>query len=104
MRNGGRRENFEVKIFGGGRIMEKMTDIGLRNISFVREYLKAEGLQVIAEDVGDVFPRMVVYFPQSGRVKVKRLRSLHNNVIADQEKKYIDSVGEKPASGDIELF
>lgn len=104
MRNGGRREYLEVKIFGGGRIMEKMTDIGLRNITFVREYLQAEGLQVVAEDVGDVFPRMVVYFPQSGRVKVKRLRSLHNNVIADQEKKYIDSVGEKPASGEIELF
>jgi chemotaxis protein CheD len=104
MRNGGRRENLEVKIFGGGRIMEKMTDIGLRNITFVREYLKAEGLQVVAEDVGDVFPRMVIYFPQSGRVKVKRLRSLHNNVIADQEKMYLDSVGEQPVSGDIELF
>ena len=89
---------------GGGRIMEKMTDVGLRNITFVREYLKAEGLQVVAEDVGDVFPRMVVYFPLSGRVKVKRLRSLHNNVIADQEKKYIESVAEKPVGGDVELF
>ena len=104
MRNGGRREYLEVKIFGGGRILEKMTDIGLRNITFVREYLKAEGLRVIAEDVGDIYPRMVIYFPLSGRVKVKRLRSLHNNVIADQEMTYIDSVAEKPVSGDIELF
>jgi chemotaxis protein CheD len=104
MRNGGRRENLEVKIFGGGRIMEKMTDIGLRNISFVRSYLKDEGLQVTSEDVGDVFPRMIVYFPLSGRVKVKRLRSLHNNTIADQEKRYLDSVGEKPVSGEVELF
>jgi chemotaxis protein CheD len=104
MRNGGRREFLEVKIFGGGRIMENMTDVGLRNITFVRDYLKAERLQVLAEDVGDIFPRMLVYFPQTGRVKVKRLRSLHNNVIAAQEKKYIDSVAKEPVSGDIELF
>ncbi len=104
MRNGGKREHLEVKIFGGGRIMEKMTDVGMRNIVFVREYLKAEGLQVSAEDVGDVFPRMVVYFPLTGRVKVKRLRSLHNNLIVDQEKRYIDQVVEKPVSGAIELF
>lgn len=104
MRNGGRRENLEVKIFGGGRIMEKMTDVGARNISFVRDYLKLEGLKVVAEDVGDVFPRMIVYFPETGKVKVKRLRSLHNNVIAEQEKRYIDTVVEKPVAGEIELF
>ena len=104
MRNGGRRENLEVKIFGGGRIMENMTDVGARNIRFVREYLALEGLKVIAEDVGEVFPRMVVYFPETGKVKVKRLRSLHNNVIADQEKRYIETVVQKPVAGDIELF
>jgi chemotaxis protein CheD len=104
MRNGGRRENLEVKIFGGGRIMEKMTDVGARNIRFVREYLAMEGLKVVAEDVGDIFPRMIVYFPESGKVKVKRLRSLHNNVIADQEKRYIETVVEKPVAGEIELF
>lgn len=104
MRNGGQRKNLEVKIFGGGRIMEKMSDVGQRNIAFVREYLKLEGLSVLSEDVGDVYPRMVIYFPASGRVKVKRLRSLHNNVIADQEIRYLDSVVIKPVSGDVELF
>jgi chemotaxis protein CheD len=61
-------------------------------------------LKVVAEDVGDIFPRMIVYFPESGKVKVKRLRSLHNNVIADQEKRYIETVVEKPVAGEIELF
>jgi chemotaxis protein CheD len=104
MRNGGQRQNLEVKLFGGGRILEKMTDVGQRNISFVRDYLKLEGLSVVSEDLGDIFPRMVIYFPASGRVKVKRLRSLHNNVIADQEIRYLDSVVVKPVSGDVELF
>ncbi len=104
LRNGGRRENLEVKIFGGGRILANMADVGQRNILFVREYLKTEKLRLIAEDVGETYPRMAVYFPATGNARVKRLRSLHNNVIAIQEKTYFASVVEKPAAGDIELF
>ncbi len=102
--NGGNRANLEIKIFGGGRILAKMTDVGARNIEFVNDYIQTEGLQLIAADVGDIFPRMVVYFPQSGRAKVKRLRSLHNNVIADQENSYVRSIADKPVAGDVELF
>ena len=104
LRNGGRRENLEVKIFGGGRILANMTDVGMRNIVFVHEYIKTENLRLIAEDVGDAFPRMAIYFPATGNARVKRLRSLHNNVIAIQEKSYLQSVVEKPMAGDIELF
>jgi chemotaxis protein CheD len=104
MRNGGRRQNLEVKVFGGGRIISGMTDVGLANITFVRDYLAMEGLSVIAEDVGDIYPRMVMFFPATGSVKVKRLRSLHNNVIVDEERRYIDSIKKQPVSGDIELF
>jgi chemotaxis protein CheD len=104
MRNGGRRENLEVKVFGGGRIMEKMTDVGQRNIVFVRDYLSAEGLKVVAEDVGDIYPRMIIYFPATGVAKVKRLRSLHNNLIVSQEKSYVDRIAAKPVAGDVELF
>lgn len=104
LRNGGVRKNLEVKIFGGGRILENMTDVGQRNITFVRDYLKTESLSIVAEDVGDVFPRMVVYFPSTGKAKVKRLRSLHNNVIANQEKAYIEVIADRPVAGEIELF
>lgn len=104
LRTGGRRENLEAKIFGGGRVMAKMSDVGMRNILFVREYLKTERVRLVAEDVGDIYPRMVVYFPVTGEAKVKRLRSLHNNVIAIQEGSYLDKVIAKPVAGDIELF
>ena len=36
MKLGARRERMEVKIFGGGRILSSMTDVGLRNIAFAR--------------------------------------------------------------------
>ena len=104
MRNGGKRQNLEVKIFGGGRILENMTDVGERNIAFVRDYLSMEDLQVVSEDVGSIYPRMVVYFPRTGRVRVKRLRSLHNNIIVKQEISYIDNLKSKPVAGEVELF
>jgi chemotaxis protein CheD len=104
LKNGGARENLEVKLFGGGRILANMTDVGLRNITFARDYIKTEGLHVTSEDLGDVFPRMVVYFPASGKVRVKRLRSLHNNTIAEQESQYLHLIEQKPVSGDVELF
>lgn len=104
LKNGGKRQNLEVKLFGGGRIMANMTDVGMRNIEFAHDYLETEGLRVISEDVGEIFPRMVVYFPASGKAQVKRLRSLHTNTIADQEVKYLQTIGAKPVGGDVELF
>ena len=104
LKNGGKRQNLEVKLFGGGRILQNMTDVGMRNIIFVRDYIETEGLRVVAEDVGDIYPRMVVYFPATGKVRVKRLRSLHNNTIVELETRYLNTIEEKPVSGDIELF
>lgn len=104
LKNGGQRQNLEAKIFGGGRIIANMTDVGMRNIAFARDYLETEGLKITSEDVGDTFPRMVVYFPATGKVRVKRLRSLHTNTIVELETQYLNTIKEKPVSGDIELF
>ena len=104
LKNGGRRENLEVKIIGGGRIIEKMTNVGLRNIEFARSYINTEGFEIAAEDVGDIYPRKLVYFPLTGKVRVKKLRSLHNNTIIEREDHYMHEIEEKPVSGDVELF
>ncbi len=104
LKNGGRRENLEVKVFGGGKILAQMTDIGMRNINFVRDYIKTEGLKLLTADLGDIYPRKVIYFPESGKVKVKKLRSLHNNTIIERESTYMHELEEKPVEGDVELF
>lgn len=103
-KNGCKRENLEVKIFGGGHIIKSMTDIGKRNIVFVRDYLIAERLRVTAEDVGDTYPRTVIYFPSTGRVHVKRLPPMYTQLVTNQEMKYLKSVADKQIAGDIELF
>ncbi len=104
LKQGGRRENLEVKIIGGGRILEKMTNIGQRNIEFARTYVTTEGFQITAEDVGDIYPRKVLYYPLTGKVRVKKLKSLHNNTIIERENTYLHQIEEKPVTGDVELF
>lgn len=104
LKNGGRRENLEVKVFGGGKILQNMTDVGERNIQFVREYLQVEGIHVASEDVGETCPRKVIYFPFSGKALLKKLRSLHNETVITREKTYMDGLDVKPDAGDIELF
>lgn len=104
LKHGGKRENLEVKLFGGGRIMAQMTDIGRQNINFVREYVRVEGLPVLSEDLGGFHPRKVVFFPQTGRVRVKRLRTMHNDTIILREVDYMEKLDEKPVQGEVELF
>lgn len=101
---GGRRENLEVKIFGGGKMMRGLSDVGGKNIAFVRSFLAVEGLQVVAEDVGLEFSRKINYFPTTGRVLVKRLRSLHANMVINEEAEYERKLHDKPTANDIELF
>lgn len=103
LKHSGRRANFQVKIFGGGRILSQMTDVGRRNIAFVQAYIQLEGLRLVAEDVGDVHPRKVLYFPMSGKERVKKLRALHNATVVQQETQYLGRLN-RPIAGDIELF
>ncbi len=104
LRQGGTRKNLEIKITGGGKIISNMGDIGKQNIAFVSDYLSTEGLIVIANDTGDVYPRKVQYNPGTGQLRVKKLRSMHNATILDREKEYQSSITSKTVTGDIELF
>ena len=103
LQHGGRREYLEVKLFGGGRILPQMMDIGRRNIAFVREYVHLEGLHLVAEDLGDQYPRKVLYFPASGRVLMKKLRVLHNDTVVKRERRYLRQL-QQPINGEIERF
>lgn len=71
---GARRSNLEAKLFGGGRVMAGVTDIGGQNSAFAIGYLNERGIPVVASDLGDSFPRKLVFFPATGRAYVKRLR------------------------------
>jgi len=103
---GATRERLEIKVFGGGRVLSGVTDVGARNIAFVRSYLQLEGYRILAEDLGGTQPRKVIYFPTTGRVKMRRLRPVENRIISHHEQLYLASIGTTAAAagGDVELF
>lgn len=94
----------KAKLFGGGQIIEKMSDIGRKNIQFAKTFLYAEGFELESSDLGLIYPRKVNFFPGTGKAKVKRLRTLHNSTLVVREKAYLESINKAPIAGDIELF
>jgi len=104
LRNGGVRENLEVKIFGGGRVMRGFTDIGKRNIAFVKHYIATEGFRLLAEDLAGGLPRKVLYIPRTGKVLIKKLYNKHNATIEIRDESYFNKISKEEEVGDIELF
>ncbi|MBV1959331.1 MAG: chemoreceptor glutamine deamidase CheD [Pseudomonadales bacterium] len=101
---GGEKNNFEVKVFGGGKVLANATDVGRNNIDFVKEYLESEMLLTVATDVGGIYPRKVLYFPDTGKVKMRRLIHVNNATINEREIVYQKTLDTAPKEGDIELF
>jgi chemotaxis protein CheD len=106
LKAGAKRENMEAKVFGGGNVLRGFTsmNVGERNAKFVLDYLKAEKMRVIAEDLNDIFPRKVYYFPKTGKVLVKKLKVEHNDTLSKRELDYASRLKTAPVGGDIDLF
>jgi chemotaxis protein CheD len=106
LKSGARRENLEAKVFGGGAVLRGFTaiNVGERNAKFVLNYLRSENIRVTAEDLNDVHPRKVYYFPRTGKVLVKKLKQMNNNTLVNREQDYANRLQTKPVSGDVELF
>ncbi|HET9819565.1 MAG TPA: chemoreceptor glutamine deamidase CheD [Rhodanobacteraceae bacterium] len=104
LKAGGVRQRLRVKIFGGGCVLARMTDVGKLNIEFVHRYLEAEGLQLAAEDVGGVQPRQIRFYPHTGRTQVRRLGNAADPGLADRERLYLKQLANDPIKGEVELF
>ncbi len=101
---GGRKEDLKAKVFGGGKVLKNMSDVGERNISFVLDYLSRENIEVVSTDIGEVHPRKVLFEPLTGRAFVKKLHNLHNDTIVKRETDYRSRLTIDAADGDVELF
>jgi len=108
LKRGGQKERLEVKLFGAGKIYEGNIDVGARNTEWVLNYVKAERLSVIGRDLGDVYPRKVYYFTDSGRVLMKRIQRLKNQTIFERENEYQNRLRQehvqKASEDDVTLF
>ena len=81
-----------------------LNNIGEANATFVGQYCRQEGIRLAAEDLLGTLPRKIYYFPNTGRVLVKKLRELHNDTIVERETEYDIRLRNVVIGGDIEMF
>jgi chemotaxis protein CheD len=103
---GARRHGLQAKVFGGGRVLRDagVIDVGKRNAQFVLKFLATERIPVLAQDLAADYARKVYFFPRSGRVRMKMIRSMHNNTIAERERNYRQRLRSGRFGGAVELF
>lgn len=107
LKMGARRETLQAKIFGGAQVMHNFTtmNVGERNTNFVLNYLHTERIPIVSEDVLDIYPRKVVFFPVTGKAMVKRLAHAHpETLVAQDVRGNAATVAKVTSGGSVDLF
>jgi chemotaxis protein CheD len=98
----GSRRDLEVKVFGGGRVIDGGGDIGRANIDLVRKFFIAEDIAITAEDLGEQFARRVRYWPTTGRAQVNRIPMARAVAVVATERRAARRMTAPPST--VELF
>ena len=107
LKKGAKRETIQAKVFGGAQVMAGFTsmNVGEKNTKFVIDYLATERIPVVSQDVLDIHPRKVCFFPVSGKALVKRLAHSHPETLVVEERKGNAAVLARSTSGgSVDLF
>lgn len=104
---GGQRARLEAKVFGGGHVLniaDSADGVPQRNIRFIHEFLRTEGIPILAHDLGGRAARQVHFDIGSGKVRLRRLAG-SGYVSAHTEKQHeAQAVRTIAKCGDITLF
>jgi chemotaxis protein CheD len=73
IRAGARRDRLEAKLFGGGRMVPGLTDIGAANGQFAEDFLRREGIRYLGGSLGGDHGRKIRVWPVSGQVQQMKL-------------------------------
>jgi chemotaxis protein CheD len=82
LQKGARRERLQVKLFGGGRLFDKLTDVGAQNAAFAERFVRDEGLSFAGGSLGGGQARRVQFWPVSGRARQALLAPAETEVFA----------------------
>ncbi|WGT50232.1 chemotaxis protein CheD [Thioclava nitratireducens] len=70
---GAQRGDLCAKLFGGARMVNGLSDIGLKNSKFSIEFLAKEGIPCVSQSLGGTQARRIVFWPDTGRARQKLL-------------------------------
>ncbi len=104
LKRGAKKERLEAKVFGGGKIYEGNMDIGAKNAAWALDYLEREGMALLKANVGDVCPRKVYFFTNSGKVLMKKLDRVVADSIVQEEEQYQSKLQQASVQSEVTLF
>jgi chemotaxis protein CheD len=105
LRQGANRKRLQAKVFGGANVLSgNHGAVGERNALFVQQFLKDEGITVLAKDLGGDRPRRVNFDPYHGRAWVNHLDAPRAKTVLEQERNYRDTLRVTPPVGTLEIF
>lgn len=111
LRKGANKRSLQAKAFGGGRIFDTSApsmDIGERNATFAREWLRREGIPLVTADLLGPWSRKILFLPDTGDAFCRRMATsmataeLHEPDDSD----HCESLAQKPKTTKkkIEIF
>lgn len=96
IKQGALRSRLEAKLFGGGRMLAGLPDIGRRNGEAALAFLRGEGIAIRAQSLGGTQARRVRFWPATGKAQ-QMLLDRHDDITTPQRP-------HGTALGSIELF
>jgi chemotaxis protein CheD len=103
LRRGARRERLEVKLFGGARLIEGLTDVGSQNAAFAERFVRDEGLQAAGGSLRGQQARRIQFWPVSGRARQVLLEAAGSKIFAAERPRTV-ATPPPEQSGALELF
>lgn len=87
---GALRHTLEARVFGGARVLkgQMASDIGAGNADFALDYLAEVGIPVTAQNLGDIYPRKLYFFPDTGQVLMRKLKTEDNLQVMREEQEF----------------
>jgi chemotaxis protein CheD len=101
LHRGARRDRLEVKLFGGARLIDGLTDVGSQNAAFAERFVKDEGLRAAGGSLRGRQARRIQYWPVSGRARQILLQSADAKLVAAERR---HPIAPPEPSGALELF
>lgn len=96
MRRGAVRDRLRAHVYGGGKIIAALGNIGEANSDFALRFLRTEGIPVGRSETGGTWPRKVKFLPYEGKARSVAVQ----DTPAPVERRAPAPV----AYGDVELF
>jgi chemotaxis protein CheD len=98
MKLGAGRDRLQAKVFGGGKMINALNDVGAANAAFAQRFLKEEGIPLVSVSVGGQCARRIEFWPHSGRARQREV------IRGDIDVRYPVAASPPPSAGGLELF